>query len=172
MSEEKNRLMQELIELKKELQKMREPTIISPQASQAPMQKTVKEATIKTISPSQTANESGILSLPKTPNVIMGVVKDSARRILPNIIITLKDQKGVPIRALKTNKLGQFASATALPNGTYLLEVEDPLKRYIFDVAQITLSGKVFLPIEIIAKGEKEIMREKLTKEIFGNANI
>lgn len=172
MSEERNRLMQELIELKKELQKMREPILITPQTPRPAPQNTAREATIKSISPGQTASESGILSLPKAPNVIMGVVKDSARRILPNIIITLKDQKGVPIRALKTNKLGQFASATALSNGTYLLEVEDPLKRYIFDIAQITLSGKVFLPIEIIAKGEKEIMREKLAKELFGSANI
>lgn len=151
---------------------MREPSVITPYESREPVEKTVQEASIKTVSPSQTVNETGILSIPKTPNVIMGAVKDSNRHILPNIIITLKDQKGVPIRALKTNKLGQFASATALSNGTYLLEVEDPLKRYIFAIAQITLSGKVFLPIEIIAKGEKEIMREKLSKEIFGSANI
>ena len=172
MNEEKNRLIQELVQLKKELQKMREPSVITPYESREPVEKTVQEASIKTVSPSQTVNETGILSIPKTPNVIMGAVKDSNRHILPNIIITLKDQKGVPIRALKTNKLGQFASATALSNGTYLLEVEDPLKRYIFAIAQITLSGKVFLPIEIIAKGEKEIMREKLSKEIFGSANI
>lgn len=172
MNEEKNRLMQELVQLKKELQKMREPSVITPNDAHEPAEKTVREASIKTVNPGQTVNETGILSIPKTPNVIMGAVKDSNRYILPNIIITLKDQKGVPIRALKTNKLGQFASSTALSNGTYLLEVEDPLKRYTFDIAQITLSGKVFLPIEIIAKGEKEIMREKLTKEIFGSANI
>lgn len=172
MSEEKNRLMQELLQLKKELQKMRETSSVTPQQSRETPQKTVQEATIKTVNPAKTENEIGILSLPKAPNVIIGAVKDSDRRILPNIIITLKDQKGVPIRALKTNKLGQFASSTALSNGTYLLEVEDPLKRYVFDVAQITLSGKVFLPIEIIAKGEREIMREKLTKDIFGSANI
>ncbi len=172
INEEKNRLLQELIQLKKELQKMRGSPVITPQESREAPQRVFQEVTIKTINPSQTANATGILSLPKAPNVIMGAVKDSSRRILPNIIITLKDQKGVPIRALKTNKLGQFASATALSNGTYLLEVEDPLRRYVFDVAQITLSGKVFLPIEIIAKGEREIMREKLTKEIFGSANI
>jgi hypothetical protein len=41
-------------------------------------------------------------------------------------------------------------------------------------MAQIILSGKIFLPVEIIAKGEKELLREKLTKDIFGSpsANI
>lgn len=102
----------------------------------------------------------------------MGVVKDSQKRFLPNIILTVKDTKGIPIRAIKTNKLGQFATATSLPNGTYLLEVEDPLKRYVFDIAEITLSGKVFQPIVIFAKGEKELIREKLSKELFGNVNM
>ncbi|OGG32335.1 hypothetical protein A3I51_02125 [Candidatus Gottesmanbacteria bacterium RIFCSPLOWO2_02_FULL_38_8] len=56
-----------------------------------------------------------------------------------------------------------------MQNSIYHIEAEDPLKRYVFDIAEINLSGKVFLPIEITAKGEKELMREKLTKEIFGN---
>ncbi len=97
-------------------------------------------------------------------------MKDPQRKILPNVILTIKDKNSSPLRALKTNKLGQFATATPLPNGTYLIEAEDPMKRYNFDIAQIVLSGKVYPAIEIIAKGEKEIMREKLSKELFGTA--
>ncbi|MBI5452341.1 hypothetical protein HY945_02675, partial [Candidatus Gottesmanbacteria bacterium] len=131
-----------------------------------------KEPTIKTISPKKAAVEMGITNFDQHPNIITGVIKDPQKKILPNIILTIKDKNQMPLRALKTNKLGQFATATPLPNGIYFLEAEDPLKRYVFDIAEITLSGKVFLPIEITAKGEKELMREKLSKELFGGPII
>jgi len=63
-------------------------------------------------------------------------------------------------------------TATPLQNGTYFVEAEDPMKRYTFDIAEINLSGKIFLPIEITAKGEKEKMREQLNKELFSNPGI
>lgn len=124
--------------------------------------------TIKTVTPKTAVNEIGIPKLPQVPNIIMGIIKDMQGKQLPNIILTIKDTHDMPHRALKTNRLGQFSTATPLQNGTYHIEAEDPLKRYVFDIAEIILTGKVFLPIEIDAKGEKELMREKLTKEIFG----
>lgn len=127
-----------------------------------------KEPTIKTVTAKNAVNEIGIPKLPQVPNLIMGVIKDMQNKSLPNIILTIKDTKGIPHRALKTNRLGQFSTATPLQNGIYHIEAEDPLKRYVFDIAEIKLEGKIFLPIEIDAKGEKELMREKLSKEIFG----
>lgn len=168
MTLEKELLTRELTQLKNEFESFKEPTVIKPMPAKD------QEPTITTINPHNAINEVGLPKVPQTPNIVMGVIKDAQKKILPNIIITIKDNKGIPLRALKTNKLGQFMTATPLPNGTYLLEIEDPLKRFVFDIAQITLSGKSFLPIEIIAKGVKEIMREKLSKELFGfgNANI
>lgn len=167
LAAEKKLLEQELIRLKQELTTTKAPSVVKPAASSEE-----KEPTIKTVSPKQVATEIGITNFDQNPNIITGVVKDPQKKILPNIILTIKDKNQMPLRALKTNKLGQFATATPLPNGTYFLEAEDPLKRYAFDIAEITLSGKVFLPIEITAKGEKELMREKLSKELFGSANI
>ncbi|OGG22977.1 hypothetical protein A3E42_06520 [Candidatus Gottesmanbacteria bacterium RIFCSPHIGHO2_12_FULL_40_13] len=161
---EKEKLELELKQLKDELEKSRKPDIVKPQLAPEKKVPTIKTVTLKTA-----VDEIGIPKLPQVPNIIMGVIKDTQRKILPNIILTIKDTKGVPHRALKTNRLGQFSTATPLQNGTYYIEAEDPLKRYVFDIGEINLTGKVFLPIEMTAKGEKELMREKLTKEIFGN---
>lgn len=166
---EKKRLEQELSQLKNQATQLKEPQVVKPAVA-----KDAPEPTIKAVSAKFASSEMGLSNFSQTPNLITGIVKDPQKKILPNIILTIKDKSSLPLRALKTNKLGQFATATPLSNGTYYLEAEDPLKRYVFDIAEIILSGKVFLPIEIIAKGEKELMREKLTKEIFGsnNANI
>ena len=77
----------------------------------------------------------------------------------------------MPLRALKTNRLGQFAASTPLANGVYFVEIEDPRARYVFDRVQITLNGSVVPALEIIAKNQKQVNREKLVKEIFGNMN-
>ncbi len=162
---QKESLAQELARLKSEIKKIEEPLIIKPEVSAEGN----KQPTIKAFTAQSAVNEIGMPAIPQTPNIVSGVIRDAQKKLVPNIILTIKDNKNNPIRALKTNKLGQFATATPLPNGVYLIEVEDPLKRYAFDIAEITLSGKVFLPIAISAKGEKELLREKLTKELFGN---
>ncbi len=167
LAAEKEKLTKELTMLKTAQEKINQPEVVKLQQAQE-----VKKPTIQTVTPQIAVNEVGLTNLSQIPNLVMGIVKDGQKRFLPNIILTIKDIKGVPIRAVKTNKLGQFATATSLPNGTYLLEIEDPLKRYVFDIAEITLSGKVFQPIVIFAKGEKELNREKLNKELFGNVNM
>ncbi|KKS97908.1 MAG: hypothetical protein UV73_C0004G0050 [Candidatus Gottesmanbacteria bacterium GW2011_GWA2_43_14] len=163
---EKEKLEKELERLKAEISKSSKITI-KPVEEKEPV-----KPTIKTVTPKSAVNEIGIPKLPQAPNIIMGVIKDSNKRLLPNIILTIKDIKDNPHRALKTNRLGQFSTATPLQNGTYFVEAEDPMKRYTFDIAEINLSGKIFLPIEITAKGEKEKMREQLNKELFSNPGI
>ena len=163
LAEEKQKLEQELYTLKQMLIKAQQPEsrVVKPVPA--------KEATEPTVKMVSTKTAATMPNQPEGPNIILGVIQDMQKRLLPNIIVTIKDKNGLPLRALKTNKLGQFKIATPLPNGTYHLEMEDPLKRFVFDIAEISLSGKILLPIEITAKGEKELMREKLTKELFGN---
>ncbi|OGF99261.1 hypothetical protein A2Y99_04110 [Candidatus Gottesmanbacteria bacterium RBG_13_37_7] len=168
ITEEKATLEKELSMLRVQFESITKPAIVKP----APRKDEDRQPTITTASLKTAMDETGIPVFPQAPNIIVGVVKDPQGRILPNIIITIKDKKGLPLRALKTNKLGQFVTATPLSSGIYYLEVEDPLKRYIFDTAELTLEGKTLLPIVIIAKGEKELIREKLAKEIFGNVSI
>ncbi len=119
-----------------------------------------------------TKDFAGMPSIPSVGNIIMGVIRDNIKRLLPGIIVTVKDPTGMPVRALKTNKLGQFAAATPLENGRYFMEIEDPLNRFRFDTIEIDLVGKIFTPIEIIAKGQREILRDKLSQELFGSQTL
>lgn len=166
LAKEKESLEYELKRLHEELAKLKQPEVVKPTPQQAQ-----KEPTIQTITQASSAKTIGVASYPQYPNMIVGMVKDVQNKFLPNIIVTIKDKAGTPLRALKTNKLGQFVTATQLPDGVYHLELEDPMKRYVFDIAEITLTNAIFPPLEFIAKGERELMREKLTKELFGSVN-
>jgi len=145
------------------------------QQAQAPSQTTQpiaqrsapKGPTVKVIPPEATIR-AGLPRLTTFSNVVTGIVKDNVGGLLPGVLVTVRDKEEVPLRALKTNKLGQFAASTQLPNGTYFVEVEDPRARFLFDRAQITLNGTVMPAIEIVAKSKRDINREELSKQIFG----
>jgi hypothetical protein len=91
------------------------------------------------------------IALTTFPNVISGIVKDNSGAYLEGVIAVIHDKEGLPVRALKTNKLGQFTGSTPLPNGIYTLELEK--ENHAFDVLQISLTGSVLPPIMITAKG-------------------
>lgn len=91
------------------------------------------------------------LALTTFPNVINGIIKDGKNNYLEAVVVVIYDKEGLPVRALKTNKLGQFTGATPLPNGTYRLELEK--EGFVFDVLQIELNGQVLAPLQITAKG-------------------
>ncbi len=126
-----------------------------------------KMPTIQVIGPGRAA-KVGLPRLTTFPNIVTGIVKDKDKNLLPGVLVTVKDKDGMPLRALKTNRLGQFAASTQLPNGIYFVETEDPRLRFTFDRAQITLNGSIVPALEIFAKTEKEITRAKLEKELFG----
>lgn len=127
--------------------------------------------TVKIVQPA-TSVQNGIPQLTSYPNIITGIVKNSSANLLPNIIITVKDKEGMPVRALKTNKIGQFAASTQLSNGTYIIELEDPKQAFAFTPIEVVLSGQVLPPLEISAVSEKDIMRQKLAQEIFGKKTV
>ena len=104
----------------------------------------------------------GLLHVSDTPNVVVGIVKDARGNVLSNILVEIKGADGNPVRAFKTNVLGQFASATPLANGTYTIELEDPKKQHSFDVIQISPNGQIMLPIEIISHDAREELRKQL----------
>ena len=82
----------------------------------------------------------------KIPNIISGIVKDKEGKLLENIVVIIKDQDGDPVRALKTNRLGQFAISTSLENGDYMVEVST--KERHFDIMKVVTNGSVLSPIE------------------------
>jgi hypothetical protein len=90
------------------------------------------------------------LKLTGFPNVINGIVTDAVGNYLEGAIVVAHDKQGLPVRALKSNKLGQFVAATPLPNGEYSIVVEkDNLS---FDKIGIELSNEVLPPILVAAK--------------------
>lgn len=128
---------------------------------------TVSGQTVKIITP-ESAVKVGLPRLTTFPNVVTGIIKDGENNLLPGVLVTVKDKDGVPLRALKTNRLGQFAASTPLANGVYFVEIEDPRGRFTFDRVQITFNGSIVPAIEIIAKSQRQMNREMLEKELFG----
>jgi len=112
--------------------------------------------------PQGSSQKIGLPHVSDSPNVVLGIVKDSRGNILPNILVEVKDKDGNPVRAFKTNQLGQFASATPLSPGTYTLELEDPKKQHQFDVIQVTANNQILLPIEVISHDAREELRKQL----------
>ncbi len=90
------------------------------------------------------------IALTTFPNVINGIVKNKENDYLEGVVAVIYDKEGLPVRALKTNKLGQFTGSTPLPNGTYTLELEK--EGLTFDVLQMELTGQVLPPLLIAAK--------------------
>lgn len=89
-------------------------------------------------------------STPTQPNILVGMTLTPEEEILPEVILEIQDKNGFPVRALRSNKLGQFFIATPLPVGEYQIEVEH--SDYKFDIIKIKLINKVVPPIKIKAK--------------------
>jgi len=89
-------------------------------------------------------------SISEIPNVLVGMVTDSEGKIVEGIIMEIRDDKGNPVRALKTNKLGQFRTVNPLSDGNYEIELEK--EGYNFDLVKISLKGEIVQPIQIKAK--------------------
>ncbi len=168
---ERDQMQKELAALKNKLEKVE--TAPAPAAPMYAGTTTApaKGPTVKIIT-ADAAVRAGLPRLTTFPNVVTGIIKDNTGNLLPGVLVTVRDKEDIPVRALKTNKLGQFAASTPLPNNTYFVEVEDPRNRYVFDRMQITLNGSVVPAVEVVAKSQKELSREKLEKQIFGAPNI
>jgi len=89
-------------------------------------------------------------AMPTIPNVVSGLVLSDEGKIVEGAIVEIQDTEGSPIRAMRTNALGQFQTATPLPNGQYLLLVEkDPLS---FEAIKIIAANNIMPPLQIVAK--------------------
>jgi hypothetical protein len=155
--DQKTKLQNQLITLKKELaaqkQKVFTPSVgVLPQTTQ----------NVRTI-PQGGGKAAGLLAAPDVPNLLTGIIKDARGNTLPNILIEVKDTDENPVRAFKTNGLGQFAAATPLANGTYTITFEDPNGKQKFDAVQLVVTGAIISPLEINSIDE----REQLRKELF-----
>ena len=135
----------------------------SPQASQPPAAATTAKAQgddssqkfsvtdlKKGTGSERTFTSAEIIPLTSTPNVISGLITDASGTPLAGAVIVVRDAFGIPVRALKTNKLGQFLSATPLATGTYTIETES--ETATFKPLNLDLKDQIVPPIAIAAE--------------------
>ncbi|MEK9175921.1 MAG: PrgI family protein [Patescibacteria group bacterium] len=152
---QKEALEQELIMLRAKLED--KPEMFTPSvATPLPQTQNVKKI------PQEMQKAAGIASMPQEPNLITGVIKDPRSNPLQNIIVEVKDANDNPVRAFKTNGLGQFASATSLSNGKYKIVFEDPKGENKFDAVEVEATGTPIMPLEIISVDPREELRREL----------
>lgn len=138
------------------------PTVITPPIATVPASPP-PAAQAPVPPPSAPVTKGNFPSLPDVPNILLGMVKDSSGNVLPNILVEVKDAEENPVRAFKTNQLGQFMSATPLNTGSYTLTFEDAKNQYRFDPVTVVVNDQILSPLEVAAHD----LREELRKSLF-----
>ena len=85
------------------------------------------------------------------PNLISGSVTTPTGQSIEGVILELVDASGLPVRALRSNKLRKFITATPLPAGTYTLSAEK--EGLQFTPLTLNLANQVIAPLTLKAHG-------------------
>lgn len=88
----------------------------------------------------------------KTKPFVMGVVKNNKQMPLPGVLLYIRDEKNNPLRLLKTNPQGVFATYSSLPPGEYKVEIKDPKDTFFFDTMKIQLDKNNPRPLEFYSR--------------------
>jgi hypothetical protein len=146
---ERERLLKEAKTRKEETRKARE---VAAKLAKKPIVPPTPEESGKTpiTQPSQPIKKLVLPKITDQPNIINGVVADQLGKLLSDVIVVVKDEAGTPVRALKTNPLGQFSISTPLSNGVYSIEAEK--EGYKFGIIYQEVKGGVLPPLEIRAE--------------------
>lgn len=107
-----------------------------------------KPATKPTTAPTY-ATDIVLPQRPERPNLIAGITLNSDGKIIPGVILEIRDHQGFPVRALKSNKLGQFFIATPLPDGIYEISAEQP--EHKFAIIRLEAKNEIIPPLKIQA---------------------
>lgn len=110
--------------------------------------------------PSQTSTNTAVAGAPAQQQVVapkkpalVGVVKNSKKIPLPGLLIYMKDQTNKPVRLLKTNPHGIFATYSTIPPGEYSFEIKDPKGSLLFDTMKMKIDqGQPLAPLEFYSK--------------------
>ncbi len=81
-----------------------------------------------------------------------GIVKNHKMIPLPGILIYVKDEGDKPLRLLKSNPNGVFATFNPLPAGEYFFDFKDPRGTYFFDKMKIRIENENPNPLEFFSK--------------------
>lgn len=106
---------------------------------------------VAVVAPAPAAVQAPLLQKEHKPFFI-GTVKNGKRIPLAGILLYVKNNENAPVRLLKTNEHGIFATFNPLPAGEYLFEIKDPKSSYIFDTMKIAIKESNAQSIEFYSK--------------------
>lgn len=86
---------------------------------------------------------------PTQPNIVVGMVFDQFGNIVENAIVEISDTQGMPVRAVRTNSIGQFYISTPLKNGEYFMKAEKD--GILFPTQKLELNNTILDPVEVRA---------------------
>lgn len=95
------------------------------------------------------AQTASNLPIPERPNIVSGVVMSGGQPVDGAIVEILNSATGIPVRALRSNKNGQFQTATPLSKGNYNISVEKA--GLTFAPVSIICDDKIISPIQLSA---------------------
>lgn len=98
----------------------------------------------------QTSQDLPFPKRPTIPNLIVGMVFDQFNKIVENAIVEIQDEQGMPVRAVKTNSIGQFFISTPLENGRYIVKIDKEGLSFI--PQELTLQKNIVDPLLIQAQ--------------------
>lgn len=99
----------------------------------------------------QTSADLPFPQKPTQPNIVVGMVFDQSGNIVENAIVEINDAEGMPARAVRTNKIGQFFISTPLKDGEYYVKVDK--EGILFPTQKLILNNTILEPLEIRAEG-------------------
>ncbi|MFI5265530.1 MAG: PrgI family mobile element protein [Candidatus Levyibacteriota bacterium] len=134
---------------------------VNPPADPNPVMQAPQTPNVQAASPSLTGGGSSS----DVANILTGIVRDPRGKPVPHVIVEVMDINGTPLRTFRTSQDGGFAAATPLPNGNYVIHLEDSLKKQTFADVQVVLNGQVVPPVAVTSTDP----REELRRELFGN---
>jgi len=131
-----------------------QPIITSAPPIGAPLQiKSTRPESPKAYRPTnETAyfSEDQMPPTPDLPNTLVGMVMTPSGQLLSDVILEIRDAENLPVRAIKTNRLGQFFIATPLRDGFYTLSAEHD--SHHFDTIKIEVNGNIIAPLKLVSK--------------------
>jgi len=84
---------------------------------------------------------------------LTGLIKNYKQTPLTGILVYIKKKPtGDPIRILKTNSHGIFATYNPLPSSEYVFETKDPKGIFFFDTMKVKVENLNEKPVEITSK--------------------
>lgn len=146
-SEYIKRLREQLAEQNNMINNLRDQGNKKDEANKSVVNATKKENTNYDAIGSSNVNADELAT--SVPNIIEGVIKDSAGKPVANATIIIKDSKLHPVRAMRSSNIGKFVTTTPLANGEYTLEASKGDMK--FESVEFTLDSKESKSMEIFA---------------------